>query len=167
MFMLSGCLQRAVYRYGRDGCTGTAIDFGRFSANPRLGLGIFVGGVPVRGPVYRYAVQILSSLNCRGASPELGTSKRRGFSTFGAWFWSFGEGRSLDLESLEPRMKLLREPSTQGEARDRGKELLRASFLRGRVARRLICVDIWRVWARYREGLCRSRGVTFTHEAMQ
>nr|CAD1821751.1 unnamed protein product [Ananas comosus var. bracteatus] len=25
---------------------------------------------------------------------------------------------------------------------------------------RLICADIWRVWARHREGLCRSRGVT-------
>nr|CAD1821707.1 unnamed protein product [Ananas comosus var. bracteatus] len=25
---------------------------------------------------------------------------------------------------------------------------------------RLICADIWRVWARYREGPCRSRGVT-------
>nr|CAD1839643.1 unnamed protein product [Ananas comosus var. bracteatus] len=58
--------RRAVYRYGSDGCTGTAIDLGHFSANPRLGLGVFVGGVPVRGPVYRYAVQILSSLNCRG-----------------------------------------------------------------------------------------------------
>nr|CAD1824774.1 unnamed protein product [Ananas comosus var. bracteatus] len=26
--------------------------------------------------------------------------------------------------------------------------------------RHFICVDIWRVWARYQEGLCRSRGVT-------
>nr|CAD1820569.1 unnamed protein product [Ananas comosus var. bracteatus] len=25
---------------------------------------------------------------------------------------------------------------------------------------RLICVDIWRIWARYWKGLCRSRGVT-------
>nr|CAD1831716.1 unnamed protein product [Ananas comosus var. bracteatus] len=25
---------------------------------------------------------------------------------------------------------------------------------------RIICVDVWRVWVRYREGLCRSRGVT-------
>ena len=82
-----------MYRYGSDGCTGTAIDFGRFSANPRLGLGVYAEGVPVRGPVYRYAVQILSSLNCRGffaivafyiathaprALPELGTSKEKG-----------------------------------------------------------------------------------------
>nr|CAD1823267.1 unnamed protein product [Ananas comosus var. bracteatus] len=64
------------------------------------------------------------------------------------------------------------EPSTPGEARDRGRASLRASssasdeligglpldvFI---LERRFICADIWRVWVRHREGLCRSRGVT-------
>nr|CAD1817109.1 unnamed protein product [Ananas comosus var. bracteatus] len=65
-------VKRAVYRYGSDGCTGTAIDFGRFSANPRLGLGVFVEGVPVRGPVYRYAVQILSKPSTQGEARDRG-----------------------------------------------------------------------------------------------
>nr|CAD1821736.1 unnamed protein product [Ananas comosus var. bracteatus] len=57
---LSGSLQQAMYRYKVDGCTGTGPMVyrytGSFSANPRLGFGNFVGCVPVRGPVYRYAV---------------------------------------------------------------------------------------------------------------
>nr|CAD1829923.1 unnamed protein product [Ananas comosus var. bracteatus] len=160
--------KRAVYRYGSDGCTGTAIDFGRFSANPRLGLGVFADGVPVRGPCTGTQCRFLSSLNCRGffaivafyiathaprALPELGTSKRKvrelsipphsfslillGFLEinhlflliFGFWrlfhHWSLGlelvGGEILGLEGFEPCWRLLREPSTQGEARDRGK----------------------------------------------
>nr|CAD1839531.1 unnamed protein product [Ananas comosus var. bracteatus] len=109
-----------------DGCTGTAINCGSISANPRLGFGVFVRGVPVRGPVYRYAVADFDWSKLQGcfcnvaslfvsprprASPELGTSKEKAFPPWlklEAWIWSFVEGRSLDLESLELGLKLLR-----------------------------------------------------------
>nr|CAD1836409.1 unnamed protein product [Ananas comosus var. bracteatus] len=123
-----------------DGCTGTAIDFGSFSANPRLGFGVFVGGVPVRGPVYRYAEADFEQFETAGvflqcgfpicvpttprALPELRAQEKKPFPPLlklGAWFWWIVEGRSWDLKGLELGLRLLREPSELGEARDRGK----------------------------------------------
>nr|CAD1827412.1 unnamed protein product [Ananas comosus var. bracteatus] len=93
-----------------------------------------------RDPVYRYKeadfVQfVLQGLICdcgtlitaptpHRASLVLEPEEEHAISTFlklGAWVWSLIEGRYLKFENFELILRLLREPSTQGEARDRGK----------------------------------------------
>nr|CAD1825872.1 unnamed protein product [Ananas comosus var. bracteatus] len=44
-----------------------------------------------------------------------------------------------------------------GQGSRKGYRLGLVFFAEGSFDRRLICADIWRVWARYREGLRRSR----------
>nr|CAD1823337.1 unnamed protein product [Ananas comosus var. bracteatus] len=102
-----------LYRYKVDGCTGTATGLvpvqGRLPRNPSLRLRFSQGLYRYKGPC--------TAPTPLGLSPEL----RRVENQLEAWVWSLLEERFLDLEDFEPCWKLLREPSTPGEARDRGK----------------------------------------------